>query len=160
MIFPDDPDKVVKKYLLPKESKCNNDIVAQFGMWLRKKGVSVALWGTLSVLIACILVKLILTIQEIFQEGLFSGIFILIFSGPILLVIALCCFYLSVGISLVVAAIVWLISWVFYNKWTLIGSLFLISLGVFCLYHRSWIENILDLILGKSLEYWNTFVSH
>ena len=107
------PGEKVNEYLPPRDD--DGDCVGKFGAWLTRKGALSAYYISVVVLLACVAIKLVLWIIKCFNNNIFYGILSVIGAW----FIGLICTYVSIGIALLVAALVWLFGWVCYNKWTL-----------------------------------------
>ena len=111
------PGEKAREYLPPRES--HGDIVAKFGAWLTGEGAGIVayivcvipaiggLWDLLKWLIG--------NFQENFIIGFFS-----IFGAMIMIGFAMIPLYILFFIAY---AIVWVVGWICYNKWTLLAAI-------------------------------------
>lgn len=137
------PGERVQELLPPR--KTDTDFVGHFGAWLTKRGVLGLYYASYCIMIALIVVKSFLWVVETFCSNILLGVLSL-FGACFIVAVGS---WVSLGVAVVVALVVWLLSWVFYNKWTLI--VFVVS--AFLLYYSPYGELIVENWLPTINEY-------
>ena len=116
------PGEKIRQRLPKRES--DGDIVGRFGAWLTKHGAIVAYYIAYWIVVSLVLARLFLWVIQTFRSNIFFGIL----SCYGALAIAWVSMVPSLVIAIIVGAVVWMLGWLCYNKWMLIGVFFLISL--------------------------------